>query len=974
MVDSSASYENIFSEWLAKQVSPAQLSAIYSVFADINGFCMSRKILKKPLFETDDLVTLTNVRETVERSKVFAFSYRKKSIMIAAIRHYCRFIKEVKDNSSLIESKWVSIDKPESAEQEIISNNSLHDFLVTNNISFIDNRRKNGYLWMIGGKELKGFADKCSARGVTFHFKADGARATEYSSAWWTTDDFNSSAKSEPAMPVADDKLLSPLIDEAIVEPEPEIDFSAEVILLPPSEIEVLLSKEVFSPFKLALEKENIRTIEELRALKLWAFMNQNNLYSISMRQTVLTKVRQLLELETIENPDLLYELHCGSTVYSGDTLAKTFLRFCEDVAQKYPLFFRSLMDKTIGNTSDVRIYRSLESGNFIRMEYPTCYVSANLAKDSVITAVEWIMQRCMSVTMPVSIKEPDTFLVQSSHVEISQEELPDAALDEQNEIEIPVSPSTPDEPDPGELAANDTNEQRLNLAEHCSLAYTKPTGFSYKGKTILCASWSELYVKLVRELYSDYEFLFQHDMRFAGSRRIDLGSRARMTYPKEIRSSIYLECNISASGIVSKIRWLLDYCSVSTDDVIITYCLRNSSISRQTSQVEHSNIQTASVRSVSSQESESVDPEQIEKVEKIVLDADMNGVTYDSLYSTLRLTMVATKTFVQKCKRIVEIKGKLYHENAFVDWDDGTKHICLIMKKLMQKNNGYISAVQLYDYARVEMNMFLNDNDLNDERSVYEIAQHLFEKNSFEGNHYSFVGKAHISKSEDVISSNFDVICKFAEDQGGVFREDDLTEYLIDIGIKAGNLRNQMRLGKEPEFFFYEQGTIISAKSMGINDLWKESIGRALRNLLSDADDHIVLRQIQPVWYESLPALPEHRVWTPLLLQYVLRFYGKELGAKTIAAMKSQSMDTLHAMLVKADSPIQNFGDAVIVCLIENETEQRSFEAEELRQLLVKTGMIQGNELIWNMPKALAKDERFAWDVKGENVTVRVG
>ena len=34
---------------------------------------------------------------------------------------------------------------------------------------------------------------------------------------------------------------------------------------------------------------------------------------------------------------------------------------------------------------------------------------------------------------------------------------------------------------------------------------------------------------------------------------------------------------------------------------------------------------------------------------------------------------------------------------------------------------------------------------------------------------------------------------------------------------------------------------------------------------------------------------------------------------------------------------------------------------------------MIQGNELIWNMPKALEKDERFAWDAKGENVTVRV-
>ena len=89
MTDSSASYENIFSEWLAKQVPPAQFSTIQSVFTNINSFCLSRKILKKPLFETDDLVTLSKVRETVESNKIFAFIYRKqKSTMTAAMQHY----------------------------------------------------------------------------------------------------------------------------------------------------------------------------------------------------------------------------------------------------------------------------------------------------------------------------------------------------------------------------------------------------------------------------------------------------------------------------------------------------------------------------------------------------------------------------------------------------------------------------------------------------------------------------------------------------------------------------------------------------------------------------------------------------------------------------------------------------------------------------------------------------------------------
>lgn len=878
MADSSTSYENSFSEWLAKQVSPTQLSAIYSVFTDINDFCLKRNILKKPLFETDDLVTLANVRETVEHSKVFAFSYRKsKSIMIAAIRQYCRFIKEAKDNSSLIESKQVLSDKPESTEQEITANNVTEEAVASeksNRLRFIEWLNERGVsssAIFVALSSLKRCTERVKAEKIIdddiYHVISaetmDAVRSFLFSDKDFINVDRHKGNRLTDALNLYSeffDEQLSPTIAEAIVEPKPEMDFSAEVSPPPLSEIEVLLSEEIFLPLKLALAKENIRTIEDLRSLKLWAFMNQNNLYSISMRQTILAKVRRLLEPTTPGRPELLYELHCGSTVYSGDTIAKAFLHFCEDTAKKYPLFFRTLLDKTIDNAPDIKIYRSPGNGNFIRMENPTCYVSADLAKDSVIVAVEWIIRRCESATMPVSIKEPDTLLVQSSHVEIPQEELPDAALDEQNEMANLAPTSPPDKPELSEPYTNDT------------------------------------------------------------------------------------------------------------DDIIRTSRRKSSGNSQQTSQTKHCTVYAVSV-----QESESVDPEQIAKAEKIVLDADMNGVTYDGLCNTLSLTMVATKALVQQCKHIVEIKGKLYHEDAFVDWNDGAKQICLIMEKLMQKNNGYISAVQLYDYARVEMNMFLNDNDVNDERAVYEIAQHLFEKNSFGGKRYSFTGKAHISKVEDTISSNFDVICKFAEDQGGVFREDDLTEYLTGIGIKAGNRRNQMRLGKEPEFFVYEPGTIISAKSMGIDDSWKESVGQALNNLLSDADDHIVLRQIQPVWYESLPALPGHRHWTPLLLQYVLRFYGEEFGAKTIMAMESQSVNTLHVMLVKADSPIQNFGDAVIAYLVESETEQRSFAAEELRQLLVKSGMIQGNELIWNMPKALAKDERFAWDAKGENVTVRV-
>ena len=77
--------------------------------------------------------------------------------------------------------------------------------------------------------------------------------------------------------------------------------------------------------------------------------------------------------------------------------------------------------------------------------------------------------------------------------------------------------------------------------------------------------------------------------------------------------------------------------------------------------------------------------------------------------------------------------------------------------------------------------------------------------------------------------------------------------------------------------------------------------------------------------------------------------------------------------MLVSNDSPIQTFGDVVVLYLVENEISKRDFEAEKLRLMLVDAGIIQGNELIWNMHKALDKDERFAWNATNDHVTVDI-
>lgn len=509
-------------------------------------------------------------------------------------------------------------------------------------------------------------------------------------------------------------------------------------------------------------------------------------------------------------------------------------------------------------------------------------------------------------------------------------------------------------------------------------LTYTKPESFSYFGEQNICANtWTDLYVNLFAVIHKDYIHLLNPGMSFSNKKaRIELATNEDynfMTAPKPVPgTNLMLETNLSANDIVAKIKFILDLCNVDYENIVISYRKRETvakskdraSIATQTMSYDD----TATRKQLKDNEITI-----LHDMEQILLRADMDGMSYDDLKEDLQITMLLTKRLVAQSTKIVDVKGILIHEEAFVDWEDGADALEIIIEKLMQKNNGYISSTQLFEYARVEMNMFLNDNDMCEERAVYDIAQHLFEKEHYHEKSYAFRGKIHISRVDTEIGSNLDVYKKYAADQGGVFSLNGLEDYLESIGVGTGNLRNQMRMWAEPIFFFYDCNVIATAEALCIDEDWKKTVKKSLDILFDDAGDHMILRNISSSWFERLPTISGNRPWTPLLLQSVLRFYSKELGARTIQALDGQSLETLHTMLVASDSPIQNFGDVVISYLIEQNIECRKFEAEELRLLLADGGILRGNELIWNIPKALKQDGRFAWDASSNNVTVKI-
>lgn len=679
--------------------------------------------------------------------------------------------------------------------------------------------------------------------------------------------------------------------------------------------IDEILRDDLFEPLRVELSRQNIRTADELKALDLWKFMNRFNLYTIGTRQTVLTKAHALLGLTSSSDAPNGYVLHIDTEEFSGASPAETFLHFCENMSIAYPLKFRSLISIRVPGRQEMAVRKNGDRKTHLKMCNLNGYVQSDLSADTVVIFAQWICQKCEKKIDKISV---ETLPVHPNRSEYVNESVPSKA-------DSPTCVSA--------VAQTDVSAES-SATEKIKKVFIDECGNSSYGTTVtyLRAMLPGVDAKTIETV-------------------LEGASWAKKRYSR------WIYCAESSTAPVVEPKpetVVVDKPAVSEMPIVNLPVQPSSAVVSPDKRVAKENtLQT--------------------KMEEIVLKADMEGMSYDALRDSMRITMAQTKQLVAESKRIVDVKGKLIHEEAFIDWEDGADALESILDKLMQKNNGYISVGQLFEYARAEMNMFLNDNDTCDERSVYDMARHLFEKEHYHDIHYSFVGNMHISRPNEKICSNLDLFKKYAADQGGVFRYSGLIEYLESLGVSTGNLRMQMRLYTESIFFNYDEDLLIFSEIMNMDEAWEKSVNDALKALFADVGDHIILRQIPGIWYDRLPALPGSRPWTPLLLQSILRFYSKEFNAHTIHAMDGQSIETLHTMLVENNSPIQNFGDVVVSCLLENEVEQRQFRAEDLRLTLVRAGILRGNELIWNMPKALKGDSRFAWDVKGENVTVMI-
>ena len=299
---------------------------------------------------------------------------------------------------------------------------------------------------------------------------------------------------------------------------------------------------------------------------------------------------------------------------------------------------------------------------------------------------------------------------------------------------------------------------------------------------------------------------------------------------------------------------------------------------------------------------------------------------------------------------------------NDIIDFEYGKNGLLGVLDTHFQTLYGYSNINLIWEAAQNELSMFLNDNAINTATVLWGLVVKIF------GRRFTF-SNPHIWQSKPNYSQNVrGLVINIARRYGGVVTRNQIDSYFSQIKI---NTPTNHVIVSQNELLFCDSSTFVPTEDLSLNDEQLANVTSLLKNLFSSEDMiYIVLRDIQVDWFSRLPQFEMSISWTPMLLQEVLRIYPG-IGFRIIMPnLKGQSYDTLGAVIVPSDSDIQSFADIVHHYCYTKYTLPCSISAENLRLELRRVGMIDGNELIYNMHKAL-KDYRFAFDSEKTNIKI---
>ena len=200
-------------------------------------------------------------------------------------------------------------------------------------------------------------------------------------------------------------ELVTPAVQEPVEAPTPASpETKAETATDMEPALADILQDEQFTDLRKALYDRGIRTLDDLKRLNLWVFMNQNGLYSIGERQTVYSAIRRILESGSSVEIQTQWKLVTSQNEYTGTSPAEALMAYCRVMATKYPLRFRNLIGMRMSGTDLVPLMNRSIHENDPCLGYPKAYINSEIDADKANLFARWIATSCRDADEPNSV------------------------------------------------------------------------------------------------------------------------------------------------------------------------------------------------------------------------------------------------------------------------------------------------------------------------------------------------------------------------------------------------------------------------------------------------------------------------------------------------------------------------------------------------------------------------------------------
>lgn len=321
----------------------------------------------------------------------------------------------------------------------------------------------------------------------------------------------------------------------------------------------------------------------------------------------------------------------------------------------------------------------------------------------------------------------------------------------------------------------------------------------------------------------------------------------------------------------------------------------------------------------------------------------------------------ITTDVQVEKVMK-ASVEKKILYIDEIIDLEEGKVGIRQILTTHFQTLYGYSNISILWNAAQDSLSMFMNDNAINNSDALWRFMQE-----AFAGEYV--LSFPHIwATVPNYPQSYVGVVINLARQFGGTVTREQIDDYFARIKQSPPINANIIRQGF---IVFYANKHFILTEAINLTSDGCAAIKKSVDRLFfAEKAPYIVLRDITNEWFSSLPIIKGGLPWTPLLLQEVLRLHS-DIGYRAIfSGLDGQSLDTLGAAIVASNSGINTFADVVHRFCYERNLLSKKMLTEDLRIILRGAGMLEGNELIYNLHKSL-KDYRFAFTDENRMVNI---